>query len=337
MKRIISVLMILAMLASVLCFSTSAATTYLNVNFKTPEEFTTHFIPGAFYQEEGVLFGYSEARALQSNYEASEDTYKWYTFDQSITLAIADDELNDEDRFVSLVYCNDNLNAYGRAEGVVYMGFYYDVDERQFEFGNGLEYTTDNLEMLMEPVKMEIDTESGEEFITLGMSIEEGRIRCFYNDQLIFDLNDTAGDWLIAKECNSPFVFWQNGNFNQITNITVAEHGALYPATNAAEGESTTAATQGGAVVTTTAKPVETTTRIEQVEVTDDQGNTVTDESGNKVTETVVITDAPVADTNTGAVQGGSSSSTGDVTFVVIAALVATIGCALIVRKVNVQ
>ena len=110
--------------------------------------------------------------------------------------------------------------------------------------------------------------------------------------------------------------------------------------------------------VTTTAKPVQSTVttprntngiygtggicgEITVVEVTDDNGNVVTDDEGNTVTTIVsdtIAVDADtvsVADTNTGAVQDSTSASTGDTAFIVVAAMVAALGCAVIVRKVN--
>ncbi|MBR4880413.1 MAG: hypothetical protein IKU19_00665, partial [Clostridia bacterium] len=80
---------------------------------------------------------------------------------------------------------------------------------------------------------------------------------------------------------------------------------------------------------------------ITVVEVTDDNGNVVTDDEGNTVTTIVsdtIAVDADtvsVADTNTGAVQDSTSASTGDTAFIVVAAMVAALGCAVIVRKVN--
>ena len=164
----------------------------------------------------------------------------------------------------------------------------------------------------------------------MGISVNKGNIRCFYNDELIFNFADPSNDLLIAHEITSPFLFWQDGNFIQISNITVGDYGAIYP-------EIPDVPVQTQAPVNTEATTTrETTTAISVVDKTDDSGNVVTDAEGNKVTETVIITEAP-ADTNTGAVQGGNSSNTGDVTFIVVAAMVATLGCALIVRKVSVK
>ena len=56
------------------------------------------------------------------------------------------------------------------------------------------------------------------------MSVEKNRIRCFYNDELIFDFQDTANDYLIAREINSPFLFWQEKRVTEVTVYLLALH-----------------------------------------------------------------------------------------------------------------
>lgn len=342
MKKLLSALLILTMLVSMVCVSTNAAGYKVNVDFKTAsmDAFTSQFIAGAFYIENGVLFGYDEARALQSNYEISKESFEWLTYDSSVTLSVADDDLSENHRVVSLVYCNNNLADYGLEDGVVYMSFVYDIDDGCFRLATGLHGSygdpeSDRIE-IMAPIEREIvDTESGEEFFTLGMSVDKGRIRCYYNDELIYDFVDTENKWLISEFSNSPFVFWQNGNFLQISNIKIADAGYLYP--YSAEEQTTTTAPAGddkGDVTTTTAATTtsETTTKIVEEIVTNKDGET------SIVTKVVTeATTTPKAETNQNKPAGGSSTSTGDATFVVVATLVATLGCALIVRKVSVR
>ncbi len=329
MKKLVSLFVMLAMLLSVIGISSSAAGVHIDMNFESLEEFVKMFRAGAFYLEEGLLYGYAEAKALQSDYESDDagifknTMYTWLTYDSSVTLKASDDELSEDKRLVSIVYCNDNLKYMAREEERVYMTFMYDIEASCFRLVRGLESTAEE-DHYMDPVDREIDTET--EF-TLGMSVDKDRIRCFYNNELIFDYANP--DMLIAYEINSPFIFWQTGNFIQISNITIADAGYLFPSF---EADDTTATDTSATEATTTR---ETTTATSIVEVTDEEGNTMTDDSGNKITETVIITEPPVADTNTGAPQGGSSTNTGDMTFIVVATMVAAIGCALIVRKVN--
>ena len=338
MKKIISMLLILTMLVSMVCISTSAAGIHIDEKFATAESFMSKFRAGAFFIDNGLLYGYDEARALQSDYEDDEDfdgifkntMFTWLTYDASITLSTADDDLSEDRRFLNLVYCNDNLKYMGRGDERVYMAFIYDIQERCFRITEGLDAVSDE-QQLLNPVYKEISTD-GEEFFTMGISVDKDRIRCFYNDELIFDFQDTAQDYLIAKEINSCFLFWQNGNFTQISNIKVADAGYIYPYAAAEEG--TTAGGNDDANVTTTTAATttsETTTKIVEEIVTNKDGET------SIVTKVVTeATTTPKAETGNKPV-GGTSTSTGDATFVVVAALVATLGCAVIVKKVTVR
>ncbi len=205
---------------------------YINQNFESMESFTSQFVPGNFYIDDpGLLYGYDEARAIQSDYGQGSDGYfnntgySWLTYDTSVTFKIADDEVSAADRWVNLIYCNDNLPYYGRADGRVMMSFSYDVANGCFRFTEGWNNTSAEGQY-MSPVYKTIDTD-GLSFITLGMSVDKDRIRCFCNGELIFDLYDDT--YLIAESIYSPFLMWQEGNFIQMSNIMVTEQGAIYP------------------------------------------------------------------------------------------------------------
>ena len=104
-----------------------------------------------------------------------------------------------------------------------------------------------------------------------------------------------------------------------VKNIKVADAGDMFP-TDIAPATTTTR---------------ETTTSQINVIITDEKGETVTDDKGEAVTSISIVTEAPgAANTNQGGNVNGSSS-TGDVAFVVVAVMVATLGCALVVRKVS--
>ncbi len=236
MKKLISVALAVVILLSVaiIAFPTSAAGVYINQNFESMEKFTSQFIAGAWYTENdgGILYGYAEARALQTQHETDDNGcfvdngYTWRTYDTSVTLAVADDDLSESDRYINLVYCNDNTVYYGRTEDRIMMSFMYDIQERCFRLAKGWN-NTDPADQLMDPVYKEINTD-GEEFFTLGMSVDRGQIYCYYNDDLIFSYTDYNNDYLIAEKITSPFLLWQDGNFIQISNITVASQGYLY-------------------------------------------------------------------------------------------------------------
>lgn len=327
MKKIISALLIIAMMFSVAAVSASAAGLHVNMNFDSLDTFSSIFMAGQFYMDDSdrLLYGYSEARALQTQYDDEPgyflpSTYCWLTYDMSVTMCIADDDMMDRDRFVNLVYCNDNLQYNMLRDGRQYLAFGYDVQNRCFRLSEGWNVVEDEGQ-LMTPVPMEIDTD-GEEFFTMGMSIDKNRIRCFYNDKLIFDFVDSNNELLIAKQIPSPFLFWQDGNYIQISNITIADQGYLFPNTQIVTGNETTAPAS------------ETTTQKVQVTVTDEKGNAVTDDKGQVVTSESIVTEKPApAETNKNGTAGGTATSTGDATFIVIAAMVATLGCAVVIKK----
>jgi len=328
MKKIVSLFVILTMMLSVFAVSSSAAGILVQSDFSDMERFTANFHAGAFYTDENLLFGYNEAKCLQTKGE-------WFIYDTCIEAAFADDEMSETERAFSVVYPNTNLLNYGRADGSYYMSFSYVVEEKSFYLtGGGV--GCDKEELIVGPVSYEGIADDGSEFYSFGMSVTRGRIRCFIDNKLLIDYVDTADEYLIGIEDENTvptaLVYWNDGNFIQIKDVKIATPEFLYPMTPVADN---TTPTDTSATETTT--PRVTTTATSIVDVTDDKGNTMTDDSGNKVTETVIITEPPVADTNTGAVQGGNSTNTGDSVFVVVAAMVAAIGCALIVRKVSVR
>ena len=238
LKRIISVICTIAMLFSVMCIGASAEGLYIDTHFKDWAELSDQFFAGCFYNtDEGFLYGFAEAKTLQSRYTKVDGgyidgSYTWRTYDATVTLAIGDDDLSESDRWVNLVYRNDNLKCYGRSDETQYIAFSYDIQNGCFRITDGWNNTDPDCQ-LMDPVYTYIDTDYGEVFITLGISVERGRIRCFYNDQLVFDFVDSDDEYLIAKEKNSMFYLQQDGNFLQISNIKVADQGYIFSGTYA--------------------------------------------------------------------------------------------------------
>jgi len=366
MKKIISALLILTMIFSMVCMSSSAATVYIDMNFESMEAFTAKFGAGAFYVEDGLLFGYAEAKALESLYSCPDGwfdntLYTWLEYDTSITLTVADDELSETARFVNLVYCNDNPRFYGREDRRIYMSFFYDVQTGMFHFADGLDCVDEEMQY-MDPVAKEVDTEGAQEF-TLGISVQKDNIRCFYNNEMIFDY--TNSDLLISSDINSPFLFWQNGNFISISNITVADHGVLYPVveeepvvtTEPSDDPVVTEPSDDPAVTEPSDDPAASETELsDDPAATESEATTaieteiVTNEDGETEVVTHIVTEEkkpeaddndaenkPAPDTNTGKPTGGNSTTTGDISFVVVLAMVTALGAALIVRKASVK
>ncbi|MBE6708810.1 MAG: hypothetical protein E7578_06170 [Ruminococcaceae bacterium] len=222
-------------IATVLLFSVAASVSayevYFSEDFSSLEKFTSRFIGGAwcFYENEGICGG-ADAKALQTQiddfrYGNYWPNYGYLTYDMTITLVAVDDPESENDRFVNLVYCNDNPCRAGLSDERIMMSFTYDFRNKCFRFTHGWN-NTDPEYQFMEPVYIEISDDITE-YYTLGMSVEHDRIRCFYNDTLVFDYKDTEGRYLISNSENSPFLFWQDGNCVHITNISVDRPGYL--------------------------------------------------------------------------------------------------------------
>ncbi|MBR4880937.1 MAG: leucine-rich repeat protein, partial [Clostridia bacterium] len=122
-------------------------------------------------------------------------------------------------------YCNDNLIYSGQSSDRQFITFSYDRIRGCFRLANGW-CNTDPNGQFMSPVYKTVSMD-GSEFIRLGMSVEKNRIRCFYNDELIFDYKSSAER--IANYVGSPLLMWNEGNITRISNITIAENGYLFP------------------------------------------------------------------------------------------------------------
>ncbi len=237
MKKLISLLLIITTMFSVVCVSVSSAGTIrLNADFSTMSEadLFSAFVPDMkFFMDSGYLCGYSDAKALQTNYDCDEDTgiflnnlNTWLTYDMSITLAMADDDAVDYSRFFCVVYCNDNLWSKGLADARNYIDFIYDIDAQMFRLTSGGSASYVEEDQVMDPVPMELTCDEMT-FHTMGMSIDKNRIRCFYGNELIFDYDAT--EYMVADSVNSPLVFWNNGNFVKLQSVVVADQGYLFP------------------------------------------------------------------------------------------------------------
>ncbi|MBE6708056.1 MAG: hypothetical protein E7578_02285 [Ruminococcaceae bacterium] len=233
MRKIISAMLLITMMLSAVCPVVSAAKVHLNMSFDDTEELVSECIYDSFYIEDGMLCGDSRADTIQTIHYIDDNGCfldagnVWLTYDAKITLSIEDDEFSEADRFISLVYSNDNPVYAGKDTDRSYISFIYDVDEGCFFLNEGRNRTDDDGK-IMDPVYVDIDTD-GEEFFDLGISIGRDRIRCFYNDRMIFDFKDTGNEYLIGHDVPAPFVFCQGGNCIKSTGVIISEKGYLYP------------------------------------------------------------------------------------------------------------
>lgn len=183
---------------------------------------------GFAYSQDGGLVGGADATIITSNPEES----GFYTpvgiyraYDSTVTLTAVDDPDSENERFLNLVYRNYNLWIAGITKEEIDMCFTYDFQNMCFRFTEGWS-NTDEADQLMPPVYMEL-CDDGTAYYTLGMTVERDRIRCFFNDELIFDYIDAERKYLIADETQTPFIFVQKGNYVHITNVSVDRPGYL--------------------------------------------------------------------------------------------------------------
>lgn len=319
MKKLLGLLLAVIIVSCAAAVSVSSAgTIYMDADFSSDGTFAQTFYPEGFSAMDGFAVGYNEAKALQT-------IGRWATYDVVFDIHLEEDEFVEpgSDRSVSFIYFSDNLINLGLSEDRVTISACFDIVKDEISLVYGDFVRSDTTTDLVAPVPFVMDDGNSYNF---GVSVTEGRIRVFSGSTILIDYVDTNNQYHIGEtiEGFEPdiLVWWNNNNCLMFSDVKVASPEYLYPAMPAVTDPVTP-----GADATTTA--------TSQVVVTDDEGNEVTDASGNKVTENVVITDAPVADTNNNAPQGGNSTTTGDASFVVVAAMVAAVGCALIVRKVN--
>lgn len=251
LKRILTVIITAAMLFSVPMSVAALGENLIGYDLYFNEDFTDakrihrrlNMDYWHLFSDRGV-YGYADAKAIQTNEDDGylvtsgvwTPDYVYVDYDMTLTLATDDDTDSEDDRFVSLVYVNDNMFANGVSDNRMFISFIYDFQEDCFRFAEGIS-RTDPEKQILAPVYMEI-CDDGMEFYTLGMTVERDRIRCFYGGELIFDFIDTESKYFIADKAESPLLFWQEGNFTRIKNLSVNRPGYLLdPSYNVGDAE----------------------------------------------------------------------------------------------------
>ena len=258
------------------------------------------------------IVAYDPGRVCQMAYtDSSANPRKYTNCSMMVKVQIRDFDSDRCEHKVGLWWRDDfyaNAEELGVELGEVY-NFYINADTLMAElWEEGVENA-----LMTAPVS---GVEVGGDWFTIGWKIVPGNISCYLNGNKVIEYASAN----VAATQASPILLLNNACYSAWDDVIVAT--ADYALFNE---------TPAPAVTTAPA-----TTRVEQVTVTNEKGEAVTDENGQAVTETVIITEAP-ADTNTGAVVGGNATATGDTAFIVVAAMVAALGCAIIVKKVNVR
>ncbi len=348
MKRIIALALALVMLVSFVAVTAVSAADgmYIHTTFPNMEEFMKYFFPGAFFIPDGEsqVFGYYEAKALQTLYEGDDMGFFkangtcWREYDTSVTLAAASDTDGDS-RSVQIWYCDQNLIDAGYTDQMPYLKFIYYIEDPTYEHYFVLmthdPYTDEDVILAQSAKQYELELDSGNTFYTFGQSVGPGRIRGFLGDECVIDYVDAKNDYMIANKTVSPVVIWNEGNMVVITDFKAASYGYLYPIANPITDPVPTQPTEPITSISSSVSEVIVTVTNEKGEVeTDEKGEVKTEVSEVIVTEIVTVTPADTQNNNG---NGGNSTTTGDSAFIVVAAMALSLGCAIVVKKVTVK
>ncbi len=239
MKRIISALLIAVMLCSMAAMSASAAVIKTE-EFDDLESVAVWLYPGNAYTEDGLLIGDASARAMQGIAVDQDPDGEWMTGGEGTFPAKCDvqwvlkSELDDTqdgtNRNWSFAYHSDGPVPDGGS--TLTLRFTYNWTDGKFYLCNevnndpGAEGTN-----AMEPVEKEIVADG--EFFKMGMSVEDNRVRFFYNDELIFDYQGTEEQKIGTLP--SLIFTWNTQCIYSIDKLVVTDTYDLYPATAAGD------------------------------------------------------------------------------------------------------
>ncbi len=341
MKKILALVMCVMMLAS-LAVSTSAAGEILFT-----DDFTNGFNPQYWIVENNLYFiddvtdssnpcltAYKDGVVSQMQYDYTVNGLDLMYNNAAIVSKIQIRDFDgDGDHQVGFWWRDDFV-------------FTPDDSDPGYEEGEvwNLMFNADNMTLKLhaegeETPRIEVPVEGvevGGDWFTLGWRVTAGHMEGFVNNKKVIDYSSED----IAAVHKSPFLLLNNDCYVAFDDIVIAT--ADYDLFDEGLGNNTPDVTTAAGNNNNNNNnnnnaPAETTTVTQIVEVTGADGQVVTDASGAKVTEINVITQAPAAETNTNKPAGGNATATGDATFVVIAAMVVALGCAVIVKKVNVR
>jgi len=335
MKKIFAVLMVCAMLcAAVLPTTVSADGMVLfQDDFKTDENNDWVWDGTLFEVVDGRLEGYAGAVVQHTNYIEDLDGNKMWGTGTSFAvdaMCLDDDRGNGTNGlylwwadYFKLAHEDENI-------GRIIYKFGYNFQEQkyalyvQYDGDEALEYAPEgeNLEFKYDAPEYKIDV-SNPGVIRLGMKIDNGVISCYDGEKLIVAYNAERGT-LCGTGAKSPVVLWNTDCYCAFDNfiVTTANYGLF--------GENK--------VQDTTAAPADDTTTAEETTKVETKTVVVTDENGEAHTEIVteIVTNAPKQDTNkNGGNTNNGGAQTGDMAVIVVAVMVASLGAAIVVKKVN--
>jgi len=250
MKRILSLVLTMIMLASVLVVDTGAAATLVH-----GDDFNTGFAPRnwfvddscAFYwdKENQCIHGYSDALVLQTKFTAPYNKVwdKFYTsFDVQIR---ADDDATEEgqtpDTSVAIWY-KDQMDVGNGVPDITYM-FHINVQTGDAKLTKTVSFTYKDENGITQDGKIDdviatanigekIDVGENAKWFNMGMRVDSGKIECYYNETLLFsleakDTDEKLGDYALKSvdasvgSVPSAILFWNFGNWVALDNFVV--------------------------------------------------------------------------------------------------------------------
>ena len=201
------------------------------------------------------------------------------------------------------------------------------------------------------------DAEIGGDWFQLGWKVTPGRMCVYFNNEKVIDYSSDE----IAAVHKSPFLLMNGNCFSSFDDIVIADLEYNLYGDNFVAGDDTAATTEAGATDPVTdnnnnggnagnnggenagnngGNATNATTKVTSETTTAVVTSVVTNEQGETSIVTSIVTEAtttPGAETNNRPAKPGNATTTGDATFVVIAAMVAALGCAVVVKKVNIH
>lgn len=233
MKKIIALILALVVTVGTLTLISVAEdadpNVYLKGDFSSNTATEQDFHIGAYNCTSDILVGYANALALQSK-------RGWYSYDTSCEVNIGEDEALEsapESRSFSLVYNNIIENTKGLKDGSRFMSFVYDITNKQaYLCGDSLGFSSECI--FAGPIALDIPTD-GTESHTFGMSVTDGRIRCFVDGECIIDYIDEEDKYFIGDTPDvewedEPILLWWNvGNCLMFSDIRVTAPEYLFP------------------------------------------------------------------------------------------------------------
>ena len=341
MKKILSLILCAVLLAAIVPMTASAAGILLfNDQFNTLEQDNWMADVSLYECIDGHIEGYSQAVVLQSQFSEDYGGNKMWgdgTAFKAETWCYDDDAGHGENElklwwadYFGGTWDNESRIVYyfGYNFGthkVVLRADYVGPDAEQY-YVNG----ESSVEIFSKDYREIRQDLANPEHFTLGFRVNKGIITYYINDELIYTHQAERG-LMCGTEGPAPLILWNTGCYCGWDNVQVAT--ADYDLFN--EGTVTEPAVTDPAQ-TDPASPVtqapDTTAVVEKVV-------TEVGEDGEVVTKIVteIVTNAPAADTqkqpDSGNFSGGAK--TGDMAVIVIAVMIAALGAAVVVKKVN--